>query len=223
MLAIVSMTLNHTGVIFHDYLPQELTCILIMCGGLTFPIMAFLIGEGYRHTRNVRKYALNLFVFAVLSQVPYSLFLTPQIYQGNVLFTLLLGLAVLYLNDRMKNRVCFWLLFMGIVSLSFFLYWGVIGPIMIYLYATQTGRFDRVVLPIILPVLATGLPQFAALLSGGGYAALGNILYLVVGCGLTIPLLFAYRGKRGPSAKYLFYMYYPVHILVLGLVRELLM
>lgn len=217
------MTLNHTSVIFHDYLPQELNGILIMCGGLAFPLMAFLIGEGYQHTRNVRKYALNLLVFAAFSQLPYSLFLSPQTYQGNVLFTLLLGLAVLYLNDRVKNRAYFWLLFIGIVLLSFFLDWGVLGPIMIYLYATQTGRFDRFVLPIIIPILGMGLPQLSALFSIGGCETLGNLLYLLVGCGLTIPLLFAYRGKRGPSAKYLFYGYYPLHILVLGLVRELLL
>lgn len=87
------MTLNHTSVIFHDYLPQELNGILIMCGGLAFPLMAFLIGEGYQHTRNVRKYALNLLVFAALSQLPYSFFLSPQVYQGNVLFTLLLEIG----------------------------------------------------------------------------------------------------------------------------------
>lgn len=217
------MTLNHTSVVFHDYLSQELNCLLIMCGGLAFPIMAFLIGEGYQHTRDVRKYALKLLVFAALSQVPYSLFLSPQAYQGNVLFTLLLGLVVLYLNDHVKNRVLFWLLFIGIVLLSIFFDWGVMGPIMIYLYAIQTGRFDRFVLPVILPILGMGLPQLSALFSVGGYATLGNLLYLLVGCGLTIPLLFAYKGKRGPSAKYLFYAYYPLHILVLGLVRELML
>lgn len=223
MIAIVSMTLNHTSIIFHDYLPQELNCVLIACGGLAFPIMAFLIGEGYRHTRDVRKYALNLFIFAILSQVPFSLFLSGQVYQGNVLFTLLLGLLVLCLNDRVKNRVYFWLMFVGVVLLSFFLDWGVVGPIMVYLYATQTSKFNKFVLPVIIPILGMGVPQLVALFSLGIYEALGNLLYLLVGCGLTIPLLIAYKGKRGPSAKYLFYAYYPAHILMLGLVRELML
>lgn len=223
IISISSMTLNHTSIIFHDYLSTELNCILGMCGGLAFPIMAFLVGEGYRHTKSVQKYAFNLLVFAALSQVPYSLFLSPQLPQGNVLFTLLLGLAVLHLNDNVKNRVLFWLLFTGIILFSLFLDWGAIGPVMIYLYATQAGRFNRFVLPIILPVLGMGIPQLAALYSVIDYVTLGNLLYLLVGCGLAVPLLFAYRGKRGTSIKYLFYVYYPLHILVLGLVRESLL
>ena len=62
-------------------------------GGLTFPIMAFLLVEGYRHTSNVARYARRLLVFALVAQVPFGMFLSPGL---NVLFTLLVCLGLLY-------------------------------------------------------------------------------------------------------------------------------
>ena len=61
-------------------------------GGLTFPIMAFLLVEGYRHTSNVARYARRLLVFALVAQVPFGMFLSPGL---NVLFTLLVCLGLL--------------------------------------------------------------------------------------------------------------------------------
>lgn len=65
---------------------------LYSLGGLTFPIMAYLLCEGYRHTSSVRRYAERLAVFAVVSQIPYSLLFGAT---GNVLITLLIGLGML--------------------------------------------------------------------------------------------------------------------------------
>ena len=71
-------------------MPEAPTVALYMVGGLTFPIMAYLLCEGYRHTSSVRRYAERLALFAVISQVPYSLLFGAQ---GNVLITLLNGLG----------------------------------------------------------------------------------------------------------------------------------
>lgn len=219
IVAIVSMTLNHLGTIFSTYLPEPLVVVLIACGGFAFPIMAFLIGEGYRHTRSIKKYLLRLFIFALIAELPYWLFLE---HGGNVIFTLFLGLLVLYFNDVLKNRILFWLSFAAIILVSGLCDWGFVGPIMVYLYATQKGMLNRFIVPVLLPALGMGLLQLALLTTEPNPLALGNLLYLVLGCGLTIPLLVSYRGSRGPSAKYLFYVYYPLHILLLGLAKGLL-
>lgn len=217
VVAIVGMTANHACyLLYPGALPVEAACVLFTIGGLTFPIMAFLIVEGYRHTSNVRRYALRLFVFALVSQAPYWLILS---HNGNVLFTLLLGLITLYLHDRMQNRVAFWAAFLTIVAASSLCDWGVIGIVMIFMMRVLPDRHERVVLPVLLPVLAVGLPALSEFVTTGELFALLNALYAFVGCGLTVPLMLAYNGQRGRPMKYFFYAYYPLHIVALGLVK----
>ena len=70
VLAIAGMTCNHACYIYWDYLPPGILCALFALGGLTFPIMAFLLVEGYRHTSSVRRYGRRLLAFALVAQVP---------------------------------------------------------------------------------------------------------------------------------------------------------
>lgn len=243
MVAIVGMTANHAAYLFDAQLPFEARCLLYAAGGLTFPVMAFLLVEGYRHTSNVRKYALRLGVFALVSQVPYALFLASD---ANVLFTLLIGLGVLYAYDHVTNRALFWALFAGALCASLVCNWGFVGVVMIFLFkvlgaGTQQGPAARVdervrsdfapawlrtplgsvATPVLLVAVADGLPLLASLANGvsaaGDWSLLPFALYPIVGCTLTIPLLCAYRGRRGLPMKWFFYAYYPLHIAVLGL------
>ena len=84
------MTGNHAAYVLGPYLPAWVTVIIFSIGGLTFPVMAFLIAEGYHHTSNLRRYASRLALFAFISQIPYGLLWG---FSGNVLITLLLGLC----------------------------------------------------------------------------------------------------------------------------------
>lgn len=101
--AIVGMTCNHIANVFGSELPGGAMVVLYSLGGLTFPIMAYLLCEGYRHTSSVRRYAERLAVFAVVSQIPYSLLFGAT---GNVLITLLIGLGMLWLVDRQRAESC---------------------------------------------------------------------------------------------------------------------
>lgn len=215
MIAIIGMTCDHIGIVFGDAMPLGATCALYAAGGLTFPIMAYLLGEGYRHTSNFKKYALRLLLFAIAAQAPYSLFLMPQ---GNVLFTLLLGLVALYLHEHMQNRNWFGLALALIILASMFLDWGIIGVPMVLLYYTIREKWPRLIVPYLLPLAFIALPQMWPLLSGDLHA-LPQLLFVLVGCTLTIPLLARYNSERGRPMKYFFYAYYPAHILVLGLIH----
>ena len=220
IFAIVGMTLDHIGIVFGDHMPLAAKTALYALGGLTFPIMAYLLGEGFRHTRNVKKYALRLLFFAILTQIPYSWTLFKQ---ANVLFTLLLGLLLLWLYERIGDKPAFYLLLIGVVLLSAFCDWGVVGPVMVFLYYILRGQgWNRELIPWLLPLLAMALPGLYSLVAQGDISVLPNIAFALVGCSLTVPLLHAYNGQRGRSMKYLFYAYYPVHIAVLGLLRGLL-
>ncbi len=221
MAAITGMLCNHIANMYAVYLPFEVTCVLYGLGGIAFPIMAYLLVEGYKHTSNLKRYMLRLLVFALLSQIPYWLFLA---HQGNVLFTLLLSLIVLYAYDRLKNRGLFFLVFLVAIILGFFLDWGSIGVIMVFLFSTLGGsRYKRILLPLLIPLLVIGLPSALLLLSESSLYSLPELLYAVIGGAGTAILLLLYKGVRGPSAKYLFYVFYPSHILILGLIKGIVL
>ena len=80
-----------------------LTCI----GRLAFPIFAFMLVEGYSHTKNLRKYALRLFLFALLSEIPFNLMTGGSIFyplHQNVLWTFLISLGLVHWNGKMQGK-----------------------------------------------------------------------------------------------------------------------
>jgi hypothetical protein len=218
MIAIAGMTADHIGTVFSGQIPLWLECLLFLPGGMTFPIMAFMLTEGYRHTSNVKRYGQRLFVFALVSLIPFRLAVGGNL---NVLFTLLLGLIVIYCYDNMKTRAMFWLLFAGAVIVSAICDWGIIGVMMILIYHAAKDKKYRVVLPVLCPWLSY-LPTFMEILSEMGWDGLKLLLpswcYIFIGCSLTIPLLLRYNGERGYKFKWGFYIYYPAHLLALAVV-----
>ena len=73
MIAIIGMLMQHTVLVLGSIIPVWLHFPLQFGGGFTFPIMAFFLVEGYRHTRDVKKYATRIFVFALVSQLPHMM------------------------------------------------------------------------------------------------------------------------------------------------------
>lgn len=216
IIAIVGMTCNHVSWVFSDLLPFPLLCALEGAGGLTFPIMAFLLAEGWRHTSDICKYEKRLAVFALVSQIPYSLFLAPQ---GNVLITLLLGLILLHLHDILKNRAVWWVAVVAGIVISAACDWGIIGIPMILIAALMPTRRQQALISAVLPMAGFGIPALISVISGG-IEALPSLVY-ALGNGVAGLLLCSYNGKRGRPLKWFFYAYYPLHIALLGAVRML--
>ena len=200
--AIVGMTCNHIANVFGSELPGGAMVALYYLGGLTFPIMAYLLCEGYRHTSSVRRYAERLAVFAVVSQIPYSLLFGAT---GNVLITLLIGLGMLWLVDRQRqNLVLCALGLLGGLAVSSFCDWGIIGPLML------------------VPFLGLGLPALSWAISDPVPLSLGVLGYYTVGFGLATALMLNYNGQRGRPLKWFFYGYYPGHLLALWALAQAL-
>ena len=216
VLAIVGMTCNHACYIFWNQMPDWLFCTLFGFGGLTFPIMAFLLVEGYKYTSNVFRYGRRLLVFALVAEIPYWLFLSHQL---NVLFTLFVCLALLYAHDHMKSRPLFWCVFVLVTLATSVCDWGVLAPIMVLTLHVVQERRRSVTYSALMPICTSGLPSLATFAATATLRNLAFALYPLVGCTATIPLLCAYNGKRGRSMKWFFYAYYPAHIAVLGLVK----
>lgn len=221
IIAIIGMAMDHIGTVFWDFLPPLARILLFAPGGLTFPIMAYLLTVGYRHTRNVKRYALRLFVFAAVSLVPFAWAFSA--FRLNVLFTLLLGLLVIYLYDHMQNRAGFWLSFVGITLVSVFCDWNLIGVPMVLCYHTIQNRTAKVVVPVLIAQSLLVLPGLLQLVffPQTWAALLPQMAFGLVGCTATIPLLLRYNGRRGRPMKYLFYGFYPAHLALLALLRAL--
>lgn len=234
--ALVSMLLDHIGMIIvypmyinacmvdgvemmGELVPDEakrlymLYTILRIIGRLAFPIFAFMITEGFIHTQNLKKYILRLFLFAAISEIPYNLaagrsFLYP--YSQNVLWTFLIAVIMIWAAEK---------------------------------YALKIENTAKRIIVSVLLVLAAA---FLSALSDGGFSGMLLIASMYffkddkkkywLGCAasiiimsiqfmdiqifalLALVLIEMYNGEKGKGNKYLFYIFYPAHLLALTLI-----
>lgn len=227
IIAMVAMLIDHIAIKFcGDY--ELLYKLMRIIGRMSFPIFCFLLVEGFLHTRSRKNYALRLTLFAFLSEIPYDLFGGHFIYlpKQNVLFTLLIGFLVIWVlddidcfrkNDEQKSGFTIFregycvimellALCLGmIVSMKLeciYTYTGVL--LIVLLYATRNQRYGQLVSNI-----AINLGIYKLSLQAAGILS-------------TIPLSF-YNGKPGQKKfKYLFYIFYPLHLVILAGIKWIL-
>ncbi len=218
LLACLAMLVDHTAACCPGEFPWigdvlfniggkgiTLQYLMRAIGRMAFPIFAFLISEGFVHTGNRKKYAINLLVFALISEIPFNLafggaFFHPK---QNVFFTLLLGYAGIFLYEKYRaaKQVNYLFALSGLLVVSIFLKadYGCFGyGFILLLYILRTNR----VLMSIIGVCV--LPS--RWIAGAAF----------------VPICM-YNGKRGFAtgklAKYAFYLFYPLHLFVIYLLR----
>jgi hypothetical protein len=223
IIAVTGMILQHAALVLPGAFPLGVEIFLQISGGVTFPLLAFLLVEGFRTTSNLNKYMMRVAIFGAISFVPHLFALGSGL---NIMFTLLLGLYLLKLRREMGNRPKFWIIFVALTLASALFDWGIVGPISILMYdSIKNEKARRIVVPIFstIGVVILGM-IFAAILSpfvdmdalmaeatiAGAFFPLGSLL--------VIPLLLMYKGKRGKPAKWFFYVIYPVHLAVLAVI-----
>ncbi len=229
-IAVLSMLIDHTAAVLLEavlqkggYLAPEgllrfLDLAMRAAGRLAFPIFCFFIVEGFLHTSRRGRYALRLFLFALLSELPFDLALSGRLFdpaRQNVLFTLLFGLLALWgaqaLKEKfMKKRPDAPEAYVGAAALLFA---GTAAAAAAFFLRTDYGAFG------VLAILAMYCDPRGSALAG---------CLCLLGCGwielfalADLPLLRRYNGKRGKGAKYFFYLFYPLHLLALALCREI--
>lgn len=199
--------LNYYGVsplagrIDNLYFWLSLDSVLRGIGRAAFPIFCFLLVEGAVHTRSPRKYLLRLASFALISEIPFDLALHNQpFYWGtqNVFFTLLAGLLVIQAFQSSPGQEWRGMLALAVLGAAAELCgtdYGAIGVAVIaVMYLLRERFWAASVLSLILLVLLARIEIF------------------------SIPaflILALYNGKRGRQPKYFFYVFYPVHLLIL--------
>lgn len=201
LLAMLAMTADHIGAVFFPEIP-----LLRWIGRLAMPVLCFFIGEGLRHTRSPRRYLLRLTGFALLSELPFDLAFYGGIEWGhqNVYFTLALGFLALWaIQSRGMEG---WLLALTAALAAELLGcdYGMYGVLLILLL----DRFHHA---------RSEQLAGAALLNLAFFGLQTQILSLI-----ALPLLWLYNGKRGRDDRRLFYLYYPAHLCVLGILRFVL-
>lgn len=230
LIAIIAMLLNHIGSGFQIGLSHPWIYLFTeTIGKLTFPIMAYLLVEGFYHTKNLKKYILRLALFWMLAIVPFHIYFfnnwnfTFLDLFNNVLFTLLVGLIMIILCEKTENS----LLRFCIVIFSMFLTvvsdWSLVGVLIIFWYYNIKDEKKRIMMPSIYIALPFLLITVIAKVTDPSFS---NIFFIegvgMLGMFLTIPLLLKYNGNRGYSpkwVKYGYYLFYPLHLTVLYLIR----
>ena len=216
ILAILAMSLDHIAAVFLS--PINMPYLLMRgFGRIAFPIFCFLIVEGYYHTRDVKKYMIRLAGFALVSEIPFDLcfYQKPFYWQHqNVFFTLASGLITIYAIDEIKKR--FSTSYIKALVLQF----------AVIILAMTTAWF-----------LSTDYSMLGILIIIAFYVGRGNIIQIAISiCIVTLYLgntfqlysllalipIYLYNGKKGPSMRYVFYVFYPAHMLILYVMSSLI-
>ncbi len=209
-----------------------LTCI----GRLAYPIFAFMLVEGYFHTSNLKRYVLRLLAFAVISEIPFNLMYSSSViypFHQNVIWTLLIGLWMIHLNEKSRNtgkwslRIAVIIgtillgMLLGLISFADYNAAGVLTILVFYffrgkkwwcylgqlagLYYINFEMLKGLVFPVTFLGNSFEIPQ-------QGLAILSLIF------------IWLYRGRKGYSSKWfqqLCYWFYPAHMVLLWLIRYL--
>lgn len=238
-LQLTSMTLHILAMLFMlcDHLwatlipgNDWLTCV----GRMAFPIFAFLIVEGYFHTSDLKKYVVRLVAFAIISEIPFNLVMGSRIFypiHQNVLWTFLIAIGLIYINEKAKQTGKIWLqIFAGagsialafIIGLVTFVDYNFAGIYMVLVFYFLRGRKwwnflgQLILLAYINVEILSGYAYEIQLFGATHYLVRQGFALLAL-----IPI-WLYRGNQGPynkTFKYTYYLFYPVHLLVIALIR----
>lgn len=225
-IAIVAMVIDH---IAWAFVPWEHPFGMAMhfVGRITGPTMFFFIAEGYRHTHNANRYTLRLGIFAVLSYLPFYYFefgalpSTESYSPVGVIYTLFLGLVAIRALREVKNRTLGIMAALACVVASSVGDWGIIGVVLIVLFDFfRENRKKGLIIAGILFLVGAGLDLVGGALVGDGRGVVAGIVQM--GQLLPLVLLWFYNGHRGRGgafSKWFFYIIYPVHLLVIGIIK----
>lgn len=218
IIAVISMLIDHIGLFFFGD-----NSVFRILGRIAFPIFAFFIAEGWKYTRNRKKYVLWLAIFAAISQIPYAFLF--EWYKLNILFTFLYSILFIVLIELFKKQtklpellknliliisiiILFGLLL--IADVFGLLNYGLIGVLLIlnfYFIKNKirilTGAFV-IILFAVRSILFDGI-VFRSFLS----------LFAL----LSIILMLFYNGEKGKlNLKYFFYIFYPSHLMLIWII-----
>lgn len=233
LIAIIAMTVDHIAwAMFDGYPTALLPLVMHIIGRLTCPIMCYFIAEGYHYTRNINKYTFRLFAFAFVSHFAYIFASNDFVdfksfipfYYGNflnqtsVMWSLAWGLVMLRIADSKRIKSIYKVLLVILICIiTLPSDWSCIAALCIMAIGTNRGDFRKQMSWMIFYVALYSLVYFFAIDKAYGILQMGVVL--------SIPVIAMYNGKRGKNPKinkfmkWFFYIFYPAHLFVIGLIN----
>lgn len=224
LIAIIAMTIDHVTDLFYPGFPAEpVPVALHLVGRMTAPIMWFFVCEGFYYTHNPKKYIQRLGIFALISHFAYCFwygssfipFKEGLFNQTSVMWPLFIAAVVLYLEhgDVKMNKYLKWILTFMLVWSAFPADWSCIAVLAITDMYKRRGNLEKQILVMIPYVTIYGIISY--------FFVSKVYAYELVGVLLVYPILKLYNGERGEAKwmKWFFYIYYPLHLVVIGAIR----
>jgi len=224
LIAIIAMTIDHIADLIYPGMPNNIISnILHIIGRLTAPIMFFFICEGFYYTKNLKKYILRLFLFAIISHFAYCFafginyipFSSGNIFnQTSIMWSLAWSVVALYIIYKTNLKEWQkWILIILINIITFSSDWSCIAVMSILSMYSNRGNLKKQIISMSFWILI--------------YAIISNLFVskiyglITLGVLLVYPLLNVYNGKKGKLnwMKWFFYIYYPLHLIVIGILR----
>lgn len=247
LIAVFSMLLDHTlkvlpcQQILMDTFGMSmensfwLMGIISPLGRLAFPIFAFFIAEGCRHTRSPKKYVGRLLLFGLISEIPFrialrglswetSLFLWPP-RLCNVFFTLALGALSCFACKALREKGRPILSLLSVLPLAVLAellqtdygFWGVLAVFAAYAMETRKGQLLTMGEVLTALYLVWPIVSNMSIILSQPSTILGYVILWAFAL-LALVLLYFYNGERGRKIKWTFYIFYPVHLTMLYLI-----
>ncbi len=218
-IAIAAMLIDHIGMLFVP-IATPLGTVMRVIGRLTAPIMCFFLAEGFAHTSSKKKYGTRLFIFALISQIPFAYLMYGYFWKAhfNVIATLFLCFMMLYTFERVENLFFKVALIAGIAASGYFCDWGLMAPLWVMCFYLCKDNKNKMALwySVLCAFWVVRCCVVTFDKGGSWYDSLWQL-----GCFGALPLLYLYNGEGGKSSrftKWFFYWFYPVHLLVLGII-----
>ncbi len=220
IIACAVMLVDHSALVAPATLGGWYTAMRCV-GRIAFPLFAYQLASGYAHTSDVRRYMLRMASFALISQAPFYLFLSPVSHgMGlNIFFTLLLGVMCAYVNDN-----CPWkwtaVLFCGLAIAAGGVCnvdYGAWGVTLVFMFCAC--GIDR---PMALAMFAAlAAVKFVPQMMTAPSMALSYYFPMMLCTLASSALMLAHSGRRGRRTGLAVYIFYPAHLALLYAVRIL--
>ena len=238
IIAIISMLFDHTNDVFIGHLS-----VFNLIGRIAFPLFSFQLVVGYTYTHNIKKYISRMFIFALISQIPYSIFIhiyTGTYFELNIFFTLATSLICMYILSSKNINIYLKLIYISIcLIIAYYLkfdysIFGILYPLFIFVFYPFQEKFGKnrfllsentnknsiiKLLFFIAGTLTLSIVKYIKLIP---LISTSWFIELVLFTFIPAIIMIFFNGKKGPSLKYIFYIFYPAHLMLLELIYLLI-
>ena len=223
VIAIIAMTIDHIADLIYPGMPNNIIPIILhIIGRLTAPIMFFFICEGFYYTKNLKKYILRLFIFAIISHFAYCFafginfipFSSGIFNQTSIMWSLAWSVVALYIANKTNLKEWQkWILIMLINVITFSSDWSCIAVMAILFMYPNRGNLKKQFISMSFWICIYAIISYLFVSKTYGLITLA--------VALAYPLLNIYNGKKGKMnwMKWFFYLYYPLHLVIIGILR----